>query len=457
MPFFQKVSPANSKGELRRGRNSISLPHLRGRNGAVQEAVSLSSNACQLVHPRQRLRPVCNSVSCLPSLAEVFPVEFGESPSSVLSASPCQEKKEAIKKITSHEGNINFLWQLSFHKAEAVRTRAKHQKSDMAKGCLDNAADMRCRVAEDTLRKALDEDDEVFSPGSRDKAAAVRDALDEARNALQAVGGAPRRSTVRLSGLILSAKSWLDQCDARRAENRNLQQYMKRVERGEASNWQMTQEDLEERVQAGDLGAVRGGLRARLSPLLRSRRERHRSLLHLACERLGRQEVAASQYKSSAYIKIAEALVRAGAGANVVDDDGMTPLDLAFPGASLAVQDALRKLGLQLRRRSQNDALENASSGACPAECSPSADQPNRNRTESLLAQAFTEETTNLVEKGDEKEDEPAFAEDTDTLDDSKRGPLAQFLATNALLRSQGGWRTSQTGFWKQNCKRWET
>jgi len=271
--------------------------------------------------------------------------------------------------------------------------------------------------------------------------------------------------------MIKLADTWLEHWDQREAERHNERDHDHRVRRGEASDFQMSQDVLEDRVQAGDLGAVRAGLRARLSVLRRSLKHHNRTLVHLACNQLGCSEVAESHRQSSAYIKIVDALLRAGASANSVDDDGFSPLDLALPGASSEVQDALQKLGLLQRQGARKAAPKDATPPEAPpaprmrSEAPPPPTSlPTPSFTESPVAAAsplgFRNLGLDVMTSGSEWRQGTFYGnrggeEEEDPFGESTPGPLAQFLATGALLQSQGGWRKSPSSSSKLSNGGW--
>lgn len=229
--------------------------------------------------------------------------------------------------------------------------------------------------------------------------------------------------------MIKLADTWLQRWNDQEEQRQSALNHEERIRRGEASNWEMTQQGLEEQVLAGDLGGVRAGLRAKLSVLRRSEQQRHRTLVHLACDQLGLREVAKSHRLSSAYVKIVDELLKAGAGANTVDDDGLSPFDLALPGASADVQDALQRLGLRQRHGPRLQLRPTLSTDTAPEEHVP-------------VAESSPSWMDNMT-SGSEWRKEGVFFDGeatTDPLEESKPGPLAQFLATGALLRSSGGW-----------------
>lgn len=163
---------------------------------------------------------------------------------------------------------------------------------------------------------------------------------------------------------------------------------------------------------------------------------------------------------SSAYIKIVDTLLRAGASNNSIDDDGCTPLDLALQGASLHVQDALRRFGLQQRQRprSQDESYDASSKQVgtdipflqegptVPAQSSETEPIPSSREFAAVDKQKILE--------GTEWNDDDDLSDLMSAFEDSQPGPLAQFLATGALLQSQGGWRQTSNADWKSTWER---
>lgn len=440
----------SSAARLGRHPGTSSLPDLSsaaqlGRHDALRAAVALSLRPAGIGTPGRARRRGAGPLAAreargplagwrptaLPSLAEVFPAEFPDADISDLGTTgTANQRTDAVAKMEEARGGqdscrggaLDLRWQSNFRDLQQVSAQRVHEevaaREAYEKRLQDGIA--RCKAAEEVLCKALGADDEeVSSPAqSQKKAMALRPALCEARDALR-VSGVPPPGTLRgLNRAITLATMWLEQWDAHEVKRRSEHEHAQRVRRGEASDWQMTQEELEDRVIAGDLGAVRAGVRAKLSVLRRSERRRRRTLVHLACERLGCEEVVASQHLASAYLKIVETLLQAGAGGNSVDDDDYAPLDLALPGASWAIQDALQKLGLRQRKERLFTVLAKASTDKEVPVTSP----PPVPAEEVVQCR----EDVNAVDSSD-AETEP--------------GPLAQFLATGALLRSQSGWR----------------
>lgn len=362
----------------------------------------------------------------LPTLHEVFPEEFPDP------AAPSQSSTTGVPG-TSPAGECE--WQSRFHELELEQSRREDEERCRHQQQFESAESAARRsAAELALSRALGEE-EVSSPKqSHQRAMMLRPAVREAREALQA-SGAPPGATGGLTRMIKLADTWLERWMAHEEKKQGVSDYADRVRRGEASDWDMTQQGLEERVISGDLGGVRAGIRAKLSVLRRCKEQRSRTLIHLACDQLGLQQVSNSHRFSSAYIKIVDALLKAGASANSVDDDGLSPLDLALPGASPEVQDALHKFGLRQRLGPRMQAQHIA-----PA---PPAVEPAEEPVAELIDNWTRSNWKDVMTSGSEWRREGTFFdgdETKDPLNESKPGPLAQFLATGALLRSSGGW-----------------
>lgn len=338
----------------------------------------------------------------------------------------------AVGTLPSGDGApLNCEWQSRFHDLELEQSRwEENKRARQQQAQFENAEGAaRRKAAEVALKKALGEE-EVMSPvQSHQRASLLRPAIREARDALESCGGAPPGATGGLTRMIQLADTWLQRWSAQEEHRQSGLDHEERIRRGEASNFEMTQQGLEEQVLAGDLGGVRAGLRAKLSVLRRSDQQRHRTLVHLACDQLGLREVASSHRLSSAYIKIVDALLQAGASANAVDDDGLSPFDLALPGASADVQDALQRLGLRQRHGPRLQLRPTLSADVAPEEHVP-------------VAESSASWMDNMTSGSEWRKEGVFFDGDVtaDSHEDPKPGPLAQFLATGALLRSSGGW-----------------
>jgi hypothetical protein len=133
------------------------------------------------------------------------------------------------------------------------------------------------------------------------------------------------------------------EAELKRARGRELQKAKKLADQesaaqGKRPNYKMKQSELWQYVQDGNVGMVRSGIKAFLSPL--GRNDRGLTMIHVACQDLLPQ-------KSQECVSIIKILLEGKAEPNLRTFEGLTPLDIAASHGSAAdaAIDQLKNLG----------------------------------------------------------------------------------------------------------------
>jgi len=246
-----------------------------------------------------------------------------------------------------------------------AQNAANEKMSEEQRAALERAASIKAAVEATVKERNLAEKKMNRAMAAGD-AEGLREGMKEAKLLLERVSGAAASITNPLDRLVKIAETRILQHDERESSRKRREQWKNRVRSGAAADWKMTVPELWVHVEAGNLAAVKAGMKAKLPVLNRSSDGKRLTVLHIACKPACVEERASST-KAGAdaqdeaegagdvrarRLAIVEELLKAKASPNTVDAKELTPLDLAVceggEGAeSLEVVQALRKLGLR--------------------------------------------------------------------------------------------------------------
>mmetsp|Transcript_44746 Transcript_44746/g.84071 ORF Transcript_44746/g.84071 Transcript_44746/m.84071 type:complete len:1133 (+) Transcript_44746:246-3644(+) len=256
-----------------------------------------------------------------------------------------------------HEAQVN--------RYKEAQNAANEKMSEEQRAALERAASIKAAVEATVKERNLAEKKMNRAMAAGD-AEGLREGMKEAKLLLERVSGAAASITNPLDRLVKIAETRILQHDERESSRKRREQWKNRVRSGAAADWKMTVPELWVHVEAGNLAAVKAGMKAKLPVLNRSSDGKRLTVLHIACKPACVEERASST-KAGAdaqdeaegagdvrarRLAIVEELLKAKASPNTVDAKELTPLDLAVceggEGAeSLEVVQALRKLGLR--------------------------------------------------------------------------------------------------------------
>lgn len=170
------------------------------------------------------------------------------------------------------------------------------------------------------------------------------------------VQGTPAAATSSLVTLLQVAEARLEQFEFQQDRRQADANHLGRVQRGEAANWQMTNDELRDHIEACNPQAVQAGLKAMLPISVRS--AERLTLMHFACRDALTDiddEVTKRRLEVVALLCEAKALV------NAEDSQARTPLDLAIAqggegSESATAAAALRSFGLRTSEEARAEA-----------------------------------------------------------------------------------------------------
>jgi hypothetical protein len=106
--------------------------------------------------------------------------------------------------------------------------------------------------------------------------------------------GASVSVTNELNRSLKLGEARLREYEEHMSKRRSREAYLKRVQCGQAADWNMTEAELWQHVEAGNDGAIRAGMKAKLPVLVRSKDGMRTTVMHVACRQACSEAIQAA-------------------------------------------------------------------------------------------------------------------------------------------------------------------
>lgn len=186
---------------------------------------------------------------------------------------------------------VNIEWTKAFHavdaechrkRVEELHNAATENTSHEQQEAIKRQAAIK-QAVEDTKAERQEAKDAVLHAMAIGDGEALGEAVQKVKALLAKLEGAERPVTNKLNQLLTLGETRYEQYSEHKSKQKAHHDWVERVRVGESADWHMTERELWDHVEAGNLGAVRAGMRAKLPVHTRSKDGKRLTVLHAAC------------------------------------------------------------------------------------------------------------------------------------------------------------------------------